>query len=281
MSVKRTAPCGHPGEVVIGAYTRCLQGCSKDPHVQPVQALTNRRGEAGHVDYCACKPCTVRRRARVVVFRTKEGTVGATVAWDGVSKRVTWTSEASGTLRHWKLLDEDGDVMVDGMCDVHTSKGDPMHMDIDTIVPMKLAVHNRIWRFDPELRAKIDKAETRALQATFDTETYAVEVPPRHLMSMNLAYSYDNKSLRQAAKTMNFGDDNHWRGRYKIVAQVHDEVVVEYVKDDAKYARVEVLNAEFAYRSIRESAKLLDLRAQVVARYAASFAGTPGVKGSK
>jgi hypothetical protein len=146
--MKRTAPCGHPGETVIGAYVRCLQGCSQDPYLQPQAVVVDHRREPGHVDFCACKPCTVRRRARKVVLRTKGGKT-ATVDWNGVATSIQFNSEFRDTYRHWKLVDEDGDVLADGMCDVYTEVGDPLRININTLIPVKLAVHNPIRRFDP------------------------------------------------------------------------------------------------------------------------------------
>jgi hypothetical protein len=138
------APCGHDGEAVIGAYVRCTQGCAKDPFVQP-RVQVRKRGLAGHVDYCACKPCIVRRRAVKVVFRTKSGKTQET-PWDGISSTITWTSTVRDRLRHWKLVDEDGDVLADGMCDVDIEPGDPIRVDVvDLVPPTKLTVENRGW----------------------------------------------------------------------------------------------------------------------------------------
>jgi hypothetical protein len=30
-----TAPCGHPGEIVVGTFVRCLYGCKDDSKVTP------------------------------------------------------------------------------------------------------------------------------------------------------------------------------------------------------------------------------------------------------
>lgn len=111
MSDKQTAPCGHEGEVVIGAYVRCLKGCAKDPRTTP--PAPPRRAQAGHVDFCACRPCTIRRRARQVVVRTKDGKE-ARFDWDGATDHVEWTSTIRGFLRHWKMVDEDGDIVEEG-----------------------------------------------------------------------------------------------------------------------------------------------------------------------
>jgi hypothetical protein len=137
----KTAPCGHPGEPVVGTYVRCLQGCAKDPRVHTTP-IAKKRGEVGHVDYCGCKPCTLRRRARKVVFRTKKG-VTAEVAWDGIAKEVSWMAPAvKDKLRHWRIVDEDGDTLADGMLDVEFSPGDALILNLDTMVPPKLVVHS-------------------------------------------------------------------------------------------------------------------------------------------
>ncbi len=150
----RKAPCGHDGEVVIGAYVRCTLGCSQDPKSPETKrkeynAKAARRGEPGHVDYCACGPCTLRRRARKVIFKTRNGTV-AEVPWDGMSKEVSWKAPAAAPsktacrtpcrtarphdhLRHWQIVDDDGDVLADGMLDVEFESSDHLILNLDTL----------------------------------------------------------------------------------------------------------------------------------------------------
>lgn len=128
MSVK--APCGHPGEYVIGTYVRCLQGCEKDPHTTAYKAPVARAGEPGHVEFCACPPCTVRRRGKEVVLRTEDGKEHR-LAWDGVEGKVSFSpANFSGTLRHWKLVDKDGDTVLDGTCDVRFQSGDLIDIEL-------------------------------------------------------------------------------------------------------------------------------------------------------
>ena len=63
------APCGHHGEPVIGTYVRCPYGCdSGNPRprwgMPPV---------AGHKLDCTCAECCVRRDARAVRLKYKDG----------------------------------------------------------------------------------------------------------------------------------------------------------------------------------------------------------------
>jgi hypothetical protein len=197
---KPKAPCGHDGEAVIGAYVRCAQGCTKDPFTQP-RAKVRKRGLAGHVDYCACKPCIVRRRAVKVVFRTKSGKTQET-PWDGISSTITWTSTVRDRLRHWKLVDDDGDVLADGMCDVDIEPGDPIRVDVvDLVPPTKLAIHRvpkHPWHdeFAKAYGAWVDFANKKICPG--------VTVPPRHGKTEWV------ENLRQAAKKSNFGPYNSY-----------------------------------------------------------------------
>lgn len=140
-----TAPCGHPGEHVIGAYVRCLQGCTKDPYVQPKAPPPPARKTPGHVDMCACPMCTVRRRGREVILRTKDGKEYR-APWDGSQDKVSWnyTGKVKGELRHWKLVDEDGDVVggMEGICNVPVSPGDIVDIDLKA-VPARLEFRHR------------------------------------------------------------------------------------------------------------------------------------------
>lgn len=127
MSVQ--APCGHPGEYVIGTYVRCLQGCTKDPHTSAYQPPAPKKGEPGHVDLCACPACTVRRRGNEVVLRTKDGRE-VRLPWDGAKPKVSWTADMQVTVRHWKLVDKDGDVLLDGTCNLNVPPGDVIDIDL-------------------------------------------------------------------------------------------------------------------------------------------------------
>ena len=193
---KDTAPCGHPGEVVIGAYVRCLQGCSKDPYLQP-QPVKVTRGEPGHVEYCACKPCTVRRRGRVVLLKTKDGKT-TSLSWDGVSRDISFNAPWPGPVRHWMLLDEDGDVLSDGMCDVPCGTGDPLRVDIDVMIPVKLTVIKGGYYWTADRYTKL-KSATLLPYAEDDAE-YTLDLAKAIADSGELSKG----SLRQAAKKFNF-----------------------------------------------------------------------------
>lgn len=170
---KVTAPCGHDGETVVGAYVRCLQGCAKDPFVQP-QVTARKRGEPNHVDYCACKPCTIRRRAKEVVLRTKGGKE-TRVAWDGIAGVVRWTAEHKDKVRHWKIVDDDGLVLLDGMCDVEMAVGDPMRLEIDSLIPAKLSVV-REWK--TVLREAVKYGDRNSARLIPYDESKEILLPP-------------------------------------------------------------------------------------------------------
>lgn len=139
---KVTAPCGCPGEVIIGAYVRCLYGCFKDPYLNPPQYVP-KRGEPGHVDFCACKPCTIRRRGRTVVLTTKSGKKFST-PWNGIDLNVSLVAPSQDIIRHWALLDEDDDVMVDGYCDVPCQAGDPIGVNIGLSMTPRMEIINHV-----------------------------------------------------------------------------------------------------------------------------------------
>ncbi len=125
-----TAPCGHPGEAVIGTYYRCLTGCDA---VAKKTATPPRRGLAGHVEMCACKPCQIHRRVTHIVLRSYDGKDLATIEWDGVSSYVTWKATKSGRIRHWRMFDADGPVVVEvasGMLDADQLEGWQMRCDL-------------------------------------------------------------------------------------------------------------------------------------------------------
>lgn len=125
---KATAPCGHEGEHVIGAYIRCIQGCAKDPHV--AKQAPRRRGEVGHVEWCACRPCQVRRRVHTIVLRSVDGKDEAVIPWDGIATRVYFEGKRDTQIRHYKLLDEGGAVVADGFLNARVFKDTAMHVDI-------------------------------------------------------------------------------------------------------------------------------------------------------
>lgn len=148
---------------------------------------SQRRGVSGHVDWCACKHCQIRRRGRTIHMRTKEGK-DVQAAWDGVSNAVKFVAPASGILRHWKLLDEDGDVVADGMFSFSTDRmvqGAEIEISFNwhDIASVKLAQN---------LKPNVKKAA--------------------------------GDIWRQAAKRLNFGLDPG----YRVVAQVHDEIILEF-----------------------------------------------------
>lgn len=114
------APCGHPGEVVIGTYVRCVMGC-EGAKEKP------KRAQPGHVLNCACKPCQVRQRTTHILLKTKDGKE-LKVAWDGVTDKVNWTAPWTGELRHYKFLDADGDEIASGFLDLAVTNGEAMYL---------------------------------------------------------------------------------------------------------------------------------------------------------
>jgi hypothetical protein len=111
------APCGCPGEVIIGTFVRCLKGCDGGP------VLMNARRTPGHADMCACRPCQIRRQVRTIVLRSKDGRDVATLAWNGSSTSVRGYSNTHEYVRHWKMLDTEGAVVASGMVEWYLTGG--------------------------------------------------------------------------------------------------------------------------------------------------------------
>lgn len=106
------APCGHPGERVIGAFVRCLKGCDGGgARANPQPAL------AGHVQMCACEPCQVTRRGRTLVLRADDGTDAWTGPWGG-EHELEARDIRPCRIAHWQLRDEDGVVIASNILDV-------------------------------------------------------------------------------------------------------------------------------------------------------------------
>lgn len=101
------APCGHTGEVIIGTYVKCVQGCEGP-------AFVPRRGEVGHVLNCACQNCKIRRVAKYIVLRDRDGKDWAKIEWDGATDVVVGKSGKSGSIKHYQFLDENGKVVAKG-----------------------------------------------------------------------------------------------------------------------------------------------------------------------
>ncbi len=101
------APCGHTGETVIGTYVKCLQGC--DGGVKSI-----RRGEVGHVENCACKPCQLRRITQTIVIKAKNGDVITTVPWDGASDEIQFMPDKDYWAADYQMLDKDGKIIASG-----------------------------------------------------------------------------------------------------------------------------------------------------------------------
>ena len=110
------APCGHTGEHIIGTYVKCSQGC-EGPAIVP------RRGEPGHVENCACKPCQFRRNTKTIVLRDKGGKDWYKVEWDGVSDEIKGEATKSGDIRHYHFLDADGKVIGKGITSSYVEVG--------------------------------------------------------------------------------------------------------------------------------------------------------------
>jgi hypothetical protein len=114
-----TAPCGHPGEAIIGTFVRCLKGCDSLTKAAPVSA----RRTPGHVEMCACKMCQIRRSVSTIVLRSKDGDDVAKVPWDGNKDKVSFKVDKTAKLRHWSMLDAQGAEVASGMCDYSVIPG--------------------------------------------------------------------------------------------------------------------------------------------------------------
>lgn len=108
MSNSILAPCGHPGERIIGTYVRCLSGC------EGAVAIVPDRGVPGHVVACACADCRFRRAATTIVLRNRKGESIASVPYDGKSTAtLNWTGFPQAVV-HFQILDKDGQVLCHG-----------------------------------------------------------------------------------------------------------------------------------------------------------------------
>lgn len=144
-----TAPCGCPGEVIIGNYARCLAGCDSG---KKSKALSGRRGEPGHVDDCACKKCQVRRAGTLLLFRSEDGRDMATLPWNGTDKSVKWKSAYDGRLRHWIMLDDSDLIVASGTLDVAVKAGWNFTAEIDSLVGACMQVSvvgSKVTHYDP------------------------------------------------------------------------------------------------------------------------------------
>lgn len=112
------APCGHTGETIIGTYVRCLAGCEGPK-------LISKRGVAGHVDNCACKPCQYRRKTHYITMRDRTGKEYIKVEWDGSSNDILGKMDIEEVvmIRAFSFLDEYGEVVVKGMCQAYVYPG--------------------------------------------------------------------------------------------------------------------------------------------------------------
>lgn len=140
------APCGHPGEVIIGTFVRCLQGCDSARTNPPA-----RRGVPGHVEMCACKPCQIRRRTRTIIIRSKAGEDLCRAAWNGRDDNPYVLFDRAGLPRHFALLDEDGNIIASGVLDqAHAVFAGPGMINIQTVMAgVQLSIDaSRPWVFD-------------------------------------------------------------------------------------------------------------------------------------
>ena len=150
------APCGHTGETIIGNYVKCLVGCEG-------KAELSKRGEPGHVVNCACKPCKIRRLARTVVLRTRDGKDIAKAEWDGISETLSIIATADGYIAGYRFLDENGNVVADGA--VKNAFGDAVFAGKDE----PLTAKTKFMLRDSNMRLSLELVETpRPRRMTFD-----------------------------------------------------------------------------------------------------------------
>lgn len=172
--MSRVAPCGHPGEAIIGTYVRCLQGCDGG------QKATSRRGEPGHVDSCACSKCDVRRRATTIVYRSKDGRDIVRAAWDGVAERVDWEARITAQARHWVLEDAGGKKLASGPADNYIMVGITYGTILKVLLDRVSLSVVRVYKDVLEAMKSIDKVPrpeepahderiSRALKCTLDS----------------------------------------------------------------------------------------------------------------
>ena len=101
------APCGHDGEYVIGAFVLCGRGCDGKGVM--------RRGEPGHVNRCACKPCQLRRTAHKILIKSTKGELIASIDWDGVTDDIKFIPQLDYFASDFQMLDETGKIVAQGV----------------------------------------------------------------------------------------------------------------------------------------------------------------------
>lgn len=142
------APCGHNGETIIGTYVRCLQGCEGGAKVA-------RRGEPGHVDNCACKPCQIRRRTTTIVLRTRDGQDFTRFNWDGIEDQLHFISNKSGWVCAFKFLDKDGKVVADGR--IQDGWGEPVYCEAG----YSMTIKTKFMMGDASVRMEVSTAPVK------------------------------------------------------------------------------------------------------------------------
>lgn len=184
------APCGHVGEVVVGTYVRCLQGCEGG-----AAKTGGRLGEPGHVEACACRRCRIRRAATTIVVRSREGKDVVRVPWDGTAESVTWSPKEDADARNWMLLDAEGAVLASGHTPpIRVERGSPYtsHLGpmLDTVAKFTIArdhatEYQKVMDQRREFEADLDRRISKALNAALTClEASAVRFPKERSMSV-------------------------------------------------------------------------------------------------
>lgn len=173
--MSHVAPCGHPGEPIIGTYVKCLRGCDG------TRKVAARCGEPGHVDACACRKCDIRRRASLIVYRSKDGRDAVRASWNGIAKQVSWEPLFTAHVRHWVLQDDTGAELARGNEDLFLQAGylygSNVELMLDKVVlSVEVLSRGRSIVAPPATCDRIARALDRAVR---ELERYVVLNPGR------------------------------------------------------------------------------------------------------
>lgn len=177
MSLKGTAPCGHPGTYVTANFIACDRRCE---FAGPQIAVSPTRREPGHVDMCACAPCQIRRRATKIELVSADGWTSH-IPWDGVTNKISWTPPRNATIRHWSFIEDDGTEVARGTIDVQVLGGAPANINIELFMD---AASKAFLTIDQSRATKFKKFDPSKVIFTFkgvEIKGYATATPGHYV----------------------------------------------------------------------------------------------------
>lgn len=161
------APCGHAGEVVVGTYVRCIEGCEG---AKPASG----RGVVGHVCDCACVACRNCRRVAWFATRTKDGADSVKLYWGGKADGLAFQMYLpDAKIRHLNAVDADGVVVASHALSIDARVGDKLDFKFDPATLTFSSVKH--WGKSRITSAKYDLRQLSVSKAEMDSwrERYA------------------------------------------------------------------------------------------------------------